>query len=85
VYATDPPFPPGEYDDVVDRLLRLLVDGAPVERLADLLRRYVTDELGLPSPGDELAVASRIVAHWDAAGPCEVGPRSAPNRSRGGG
>ena len=37
-----------------------LFDGAAPDSVADFFD-YVTDELGLPSPGDELAVASRIV------------------------
>lgn len=55
---------PGEYDDLVWPVTRLLVDGAPTEDIADRLRRGV-EGYGIPCPPNVVAVAARLREWWD--------------------
>lgn len=62
--------PPGEYDDLVWPVMRLLVNGASAEDIAHELRRGV-EGYGIPCPPNVMSVAARLREWWHAKGAAE--------------
>ena len=58
--------PPGEYDDLVWPIMRLLVDGAPPEAIAAYLYATLPSDYGIACPPDADALAERLRQCWDA-------------------
>ncbi len=56
---------PGEYDDIVWPVIRLLVEGASVESIALFLADAV-EEYGLDRPPAPIPVAVSLKDWWDA-------------------
>ncbi len=58
--------PPGEYDDLVWPIMRLLVDGAPPEAIAAYLYATLPSDYGIACPPDADALVERLRQWWDA-------------------
>jgi len=58
--------PPGEYDDLVWPIMRLLVDGAPPAAIAAYLYATLPSDYGIACPPDADALAERLRQWWDA-------------------